>query len=434
MRSSKDDPYGPPVRRRRVFFMRRRARPDDRADGTLPGTMPLHERDARLTLLLTPRLGPTLVQRCIEQFGSATAALEASPRQLAGVEGISPAGGERLRREIDDLLARDAAAEELARAEDAGVELVALDDPGYPQLLRHIPDPPPLLWVRGTLEREDALALAIVGARRCTHYGREQAARFAGQCAEAGLCIVSGGAYGIDAAAHEAALRAGGRTIAVIGSGLNAPYPSAHRALFDRIVEAGKGAIVSELPMSTPPRGEHFPRRNRIISGLALGVLLVEAAKRSGALITARLCVEEHGRELMAVPGRADTPAAAGCHKVIREQWATLVTNAADVLDALGEAGQLLKQGITHAGDGMDEDAASPDSQTQAGATASLFEQKLTESQQRIVAALDEPRTLDQLTAFTELSAAQLQADLTVLELRGTLRREQGLFHRRAAT
>lgn len=388
--------------------------------------MDVPERNACLTLLLAPGLGPTLVQRCIEQFGSATATLDASPQQLTTIHGISANGAKKLRSALDDLLDRGEAEVEQQRAEAAGVRLIMQDDADYPRLLRHIPDPPPVLWVRGQLREDDALALGVVGSRKCTHYGREQADRFAMQCAEAGLCIVSGGAHGIDGAAHRAALLAGGRTLAVLGSGLGDPYPKAHHELFDQIVAADQGAVVSELPMQAPPLAEHFPRRNRIISGLALGVLVVEAAKRSGALITARLCVEEHGRELLAVPGRVDSRASEGCHKIIREGWATLATNAADVLDALGEAGQLLKRGVEHRHDeAPDESTARYDS---------LFEENLTDAQRRIVDALDEPRTLDQLTTWTGLPAAQLQADLTVLELRGTLRRAQGLFHRRQRT
>jgi len=394
-----------------------------RYTSTMDAPVPIDttERDARLTLLLAPGLGPTLLNRCIEQFGSAVDTLQAAQPDLAAVQGISAQGARKLHSAINDLLDRDAAAEETRRAADAGARLIALGEPDYPRLLQHIPDPPPMLWVRGELTRHDALALAMVGARKCSHYGREQADRFAYQCAEAGLCIVSGGAHGIDGAAHQAALRAGGRTIAVLGSGLADPYPAAHKELFDRIADSDSGAVISEMPMQTPPRAEHFPRRNRIISGLSLGVLVIEAAKRSGALITARLCVEEHGRELLALPGRVDSRASEGCHKMIREGWATLVTNAGDVLDALGEAGQLLKQGMTQ---NEDEHDAPKES-------ASLFEQNLTDAQQRIVDALDQPRTLDQIVAATGLSAAQIQSDLTMLELRGTLRREQGLFHRR---
>ena len=299
------------------------------------------------------------------------------------------------------------------------VRLIGLNDADYPRLLKLIPDPPTLLWVRGRMMEEDALALGIVGSRRCSHYGREQADRFAGLCAQSGLCIVSGGARGIDGAAHRAALRIGGRTIAVIGSGLAKPYPHDHKELFDAIADPDKdqGAVVSEFPMDTPPAAENFPRRNRIISGLSLGVLVVEAALRSGALITARLAVEEHHRELMALPGRVDSAGSAGCHKVIREGWATLVTNPGDVLDALGEAGQMLKLGMQSGGHGGE-----------ANDTPSPEPIGLTPSQRAVLEGLSAPSSLDELVARTGLPIQDVQAELTMLEVRGEVRRHGGVF------
>jgi DNA processing protein len=273
------------------------------------------------------------------------------------------------------------------------------------------------LFVRGEIREQDAMALAIVGARRCSGYGREQADRFASLCGSAGLCIVSGGAYGIDAAAHRAALRAGARTLAVIGSGLAKPYPPEHEELFDQIA-SGHGAVLSELPMHSPPMKENFPARNRIISGLALGVLVIEASLRSGALITARQCAEDHGREVMALPGRVDSATSAGCHKILREGWATLVTNAADVLDALGDAGQTLKAGLTHQTDHAEASAPS------------LWEQALTPSQRTLIEALREPADLDALVSRTNLPVAQIQADLTMLQIRGAIKRQGGKFER----
>lgn len=400
----------------------------DSASATLALMIPA-ERDALLTLLLTPGLGPTLVGRCTAAFGSAQATFNASADELAAIQGISRQGAARLRQRISESLEQRIAQRELQAAADAGARLIAIGEADYPQLLGHIPDPPPILWVRGELREEDALALAVVGSRRCSHYGREQADRFAYQCAQAGLCIVSGGAYGIDAAAHHAALRAGGRTIAVLGSGLGNPYPKQHAGLFDQIAAAG-GAVVSELPMRTAPAAENFPRRNRIISGLSLGTLVIEAAIRSGALITARLCVEEHGRELLAVPGPVDSAGSAGCHKVIREGWATLVTNAADVLDALGETGQLLKAGKAAAPTPVANVAAGAGGAATAQ-PGSLFEANLSDAQQKIMGSLAEPRTLDQIAAWTTLPIHQVQAELTMLEIRGTIKRQGGLFTRR---
>lgn len=384
-------------------------------------------RESLLALLLTPGLGPTLVGRCVEAFGSAQAVAEASPDQLAAVRGISPRKAATLRQAMDDIRRHGALDAERERIDRHGVRLIALGEPAYPPLLEHIPDPPPLLWVRGELRDSDALAVGVVGSRKCSYYGREQADRFGGGCARAGLCVVSGGAYGIDAAAHRAVLKAGGRTVAVIGSGLAEPYPMDHAELFDQIAHEGHGAVISELPMSIAPKAENFPRRNRIISGMSLGVLVIEAALRSGALITARLCVEEHNRELMAVPGRVDSATSAGCHKVLREGWATLVTGPADVLDCLGEAGRLLEAAQEGRAPGVDGDEADG----RAGQDgASVYALELTETQGKLWEALKSPRSLDQLTAWTDLPAGTIQADLTMLEVRGSIKREGGLFRR----
>ena len=294
---------------------------------------------ALLALILTPGLGQTLVRRAVEAFGSAEAALEAPASGWASIRGIAAGRADRVKHDLHEVSSGGRVDEELAAVDRAGATLVAFHDASYPRLLKLIPDPPLLLWMRGELCDEDAVALAIVGSRKCTHYGREQADRFAAGGASAGLCIVSGGAYGIDAAAHRAALRVNGRTTAVLGSGLDRPYPKEHVPLFNQIVGDGAGAVVSEFPMATGPKPDHFPRRNRIISGLSMGVLVIEAARRSGALITARRCVDDHGRECMAVPGRVDSPASAGCLQAISEGWATLVTSPIDVMDQLGEAG-----------------------------------------------------------------------------------------------
>lgn len=378
------------------------------------------EHDALLALTLTDGFGQVTITRCIETFGSAEDALGASVDALARLDRVGRQRARRLRAALDKTLDNGVVQAERELIDAHGVHLIALGDDEYPKLLKHIPDPPALLWVRGRIVPEDALALGIVGSRRCSHYGREQADRFAGLCAQSGLSIVSGGARGIDGAAHRAALRVGGRSIAVIGSGLAKPYPHDHAELFDQIADQSnsQGAVMSEFPMNTPPNAENFPRRNRIISGLSLGVLVVEAAQRSGALITARLAVEEHHRELMAVPGRVDAPGSAGCHKIIREGWATLVTSPADVLDALGEAGEMLKAGLQQ---------QAPDSQSRPVSQ----DLGLTQPQQAIVDAIRGPTSLDQVVAISGLPVHQVQAELTMLEVRGAIRREGGLFTRK---
>ncbi len=370
---------------------------------------------AMLRLTLVRGLGPTLIRRLLEGFGSAEAALDASVEALASVRGISLAKACQCREDFsrDDLVGA-----ELDLVARHGVALLGREDASYPALLKLIHDPPPLLYVKGSLHADDALALAIVGARKCTRYGREMADRLAAGCGGS-LCIVSGGAYGIDAAAHRAALRVGSRTISVLGSGLADPYPKPHIELFDQIVASG-GVVMSELPMTASPQPGNFPSRNRIISGLALGTLVVEAAVRSGAMITARLAAEDHGREVMAVPGPADSPMSEGCHKMIRDGWATLVTRPSDIFEALGETGQLLKATA--------EQAAATGTSTPPPVASNPLDVQLSDSQRKIIAALERPLPINEIARSTSLAMHQIQADLTMLEIRGILVREAGAY------
>jgi DNA processing protein len=351
---------------------------------------------------------------------------------------------------VASILANRAAAharadDELARAAQLGVRILGRDEPDYPPLLRQTPGHPPILYIRGGLRPngDDRYPLTIVGSRACTSYGLEQAERFAGQLAAAGLTIVSGGARGIDTASHRAALRAKGRTIAVLGCGLAHVYPDENRSLFDQIVAEG-GALVSELPLDTPPTAENFPARNRIISGLALGTLVIEAARGSGALITAKLAAEEHGREVFALPGRVDSPASEGSLQLLRAGGASIVTSPADILDELHSPARHLFEGhhaeryALAASIDPDETAAaaaappstSPTDQRPTPAIESPKLANLTPNQRRIYDELERPSTIDEISQRLGRDAGQVRADLTVLELRRCVLRRGSALER----
>lgn len=277
-----------------------------------------------LALETIPGLGPEGVRRLLDAFGHPCAILAAAREQLV------PLVGERLA----DALTRPVAPERYQATLDwlaqPGNHFIPINHPDYPERLRSLPDPPPWLYVKGDRTLLQKPMLAIVGSRNATPQGRRDAAAFAKALAEAGLVIVSGLALGIDTAAHEGALAAG-TSVAVVGTGLDRVYPARNRDLAHRL--AARGAIVSEFALGTPPRPGQFPRRNRIISGLSLGVLVVEAAIDSGSLITARLAAEQ-GREVFALPGSIHSPLSKGCHQLIRE-GAKLVESVADILDEL---------------------------------------------------------------------------------------------------
>ena len=290
------------------------------------------ELAAWLRLTATPGVGPATCRALLAAFGLPDVIFSATREQLLRV--VSPSIAEALRIQPDASLA-DLVARTQAWSREAGNHVITLADSRYPKGLLEITDPPPLLYAKGRIERLEGSALAIVGSRNATAQGLIDARRFAEALAAAGQTIVSGLAIGIDAAAHEGALDAGahgGSTIAVIGTGPDIVYPSAHRALAHRIAE--HGLIVGEFPLGVAAAANHFPRRNRIIAGLSRGVLVVEAAARSGSLITARLAAE-CGRDVFALPGSIHSPLAKGCHQLIR-QGAKLIDSVADILDELG--------------------------------------------------------------------------------------------------
>lgn len=281
-----------------------------------------------LRLQLIAGIGPRLHQVLLERFGNPQAVLAAPTEALQQVPGIGP----KLAAAIVAGRAPSAAEAEWARCQKMGVTLLRRGAVDYPARLAEICDPPSLLYCRGEIAPRDGLAIAIVGSRRSTLYGQQQAERLAGALARAGLTIVSGLARGIDGAAHRGALAGGGRTIAVLGTGLANIYPPEHAELAQQV--AAQGALVSESPLDQQPVPGIFPQRNRIISGLSLGVIVVEATRTSGSLHTARHALEQ-GREVFAVPGRIDSLSSHGCHDLIRD-GATLLRHADDVLEALG--------------------------------------------------------------------------------------------------
>lgn len=285
------------------------------------------ELEARLRLHALPELGPRRFAALLAAFGSASAALSAPAAAWRSL-GLPAASAEARRSEAT----RQAAAEALRWLEGPERHLLMWDSEDYPALLAELADAPPLLFVEGARGVLGQPQLAVVGSRRASRPGLDTARAFARSLAGGGFAITSGLALGIDGAAHEGALEAGGPTLAVLGTGLCRLYPRRHLGLARRIVEGG-GALLSELPLDCPPRPDNFPRRNRIISGLSLGVLVVEASPASGSLITARLAAEQ-GREVYAIPGSIHHPGARGCHELIR-QGATLVERIDDILDGL---------------------------------------------------------------------------------------------------
>ena len=364
-----------------------------------PGTSPTAERYLRLQM--AEHVGPIIVERLVRHFGGVDQVLSASARDLARVEGVGRQRVETIRRARDD----PEVAEEIARAKDQDVGIICQQDADYPALLKHITDPPICLYVRGRLEAADAVAIAIVGSRRCSHYGCEQARRFASALAGVGFTIVSGLARGIDGYAHEGALAAGGRTLAVLGNGQGRIYPPEHTALAERV--AANGALLSELPMDAPPEGKNFPRRNRIIIGLCLGVLVVEAGRRSGALITARLA-SEYNREVFAIPGRVDSFTSVGTNAMIRDGQAKLVICLEDVLDELGDVGRIMQPEDSTAGDTGEE---TPPTAAHPGLTA---------PEQAVFDALSEEATSgDAIGQACGMSAGQVASALTTLEMKG---------------
>ena len=295
----------------------------------LPGIKPLftlrmEPREALVALNLIDGVGPVRVRQLLEHFGDAAAILRATRQQLRQVRNI----GEETAEAIASWESRIDLAAELKRVADFGCRLVTQNDSEYPEHLRQIYDPPIVLYVKGDLSTKDKNSVAVVGSRMTTHYGMEAARKLAYQLAYLGVSVVSGAARGIDSAAHQGALSAKGRTIAVLGTGINLGTPPENAKLFEQI--AANGALVTQFPFNRPGDKQSFPIRNRIVAGMTLGTVVVEANLTSGALITANFA-NEYGRQVFAVPGRIDSPRSRGCHELIKK-GAKLCESAEDIL------------------------------------------------------------------------------------------------------
>jgi DNA processing protein len=353
-----------------------------------------------LGLGLAVEVPPRRARALVERLGTADAVLKASAGELEA-SGATPAQAAALRR------AGARVAAEARRLVAVGAEVRCWPSPAYPALLRQIPDPPAVLALRGTLAPEEP-CIAVVGARRASEYGRRVAAELARGLAQAGVTVVSGLAAGIDAAAHRAALEAGGRTVAVLGTGIDRTYPSWHAGLAAAI--AGQGALVSEFPCGTPPLAFNFPRRNRLISGLSLGTVVVEAAEESGSLITARYAVDQN-RDVFAVPGPLGVAAHHGPHRLIRE-GARLVTRVEDILSELAPA--LVDRLAARRRDAV-------------AAT-------LTDAERTLLEAIGaDGRHVDEVIRRADVPAGPALETLLALELRGLVHQLPGKRFRRAA-
>lgn len=360
-------------------------------------------RNAALRLQMVQGIGPRIFTELVKTFGSPADVLAASPSAIRSVPGV----GEKLCRQIS--LAGEIKIEPLLDCcQGHGIRILSRNGEQYPKRLNEIIDPPSILFSKGEFQPGDDLAIAIVGTRHATRHGLNAAQQLARGLALAGLTIVSGLARGIDAAAHRGALAVGGRTIGVLGGGILKMYPPEHQTLADEIAESG--AVVSELPPNQAPKSGSFPRRNRIVTGLSLGVIVVEAADRSGALISARLASEQ-GREVFAVPGRMTDRMSSGTNALIRD-GVTLIQSVDDVLEQLGP---------------LPTTATIQTAQGESLAIRSPAELKLNDQETLLLQLITEEATeIDWLIQSSELPASRVLSTMSVLEMRRLIKRVSG--------
>lgn len=364
-------------------------------------------------------VGPLSRKRLVEALGDVTTILDAPMESLCRVQGIGPV----IAKAIQAAPTIEDAERMLAAAAKQEIFAISIDAEGYPASLREIYDPPAVLYQRGSLESTDQRAVAIVGTRRATRYGLRQAEVLATGLAQAGITVVSGLARGIDAAAHRACLAAGGRTLAVMAGGLMKIYPPEHARLADEVAE--RGALLAESPPPMPPMSGSFPQRNRIISGLSLGVVVIEAAERSGALITARHAAEQ-GRDAFAVPGPIDSPQSAGCHRLIQE-GAKLVTSVDDILEELSDFSVTPPLSVLAS---REQRTLAFDQGTTGKPSTPVRASILppTDEAERAIWEVvgTEPMAIDQIIDTTGLPVPRVLAAISVMETAGRLRRISG--------
>lgn len=346
-------------------------------------------------LSYVPDVGPLLSKRLLASFGSPEEIFRANVNDLLSVDGMTR---ERARN-ICEFRRWDVTEQALKSIQDSDITVIGYDNTRYPEPLRQIPDAPVVLYVRGEYHPDDRFAIAVVGSRRLSEYGEGVALRLASELSRAGFTIISGMARGIDTLAHRSALAAGGRTIAVFGSGPDICYPAENKSLMQRIISSG--CVLSEFPPGAEPRKEHFPRRNRLISGLSLGVLVIEATQKSGALITAQYALEQN-KEVFAVPGRITSRNSEGTNRLIK-QGARIVLDTDDIIEELAP---MLKGFIIRRDD---------------------VKQAISEEESRICNTLTrEPKHIDILARETGLPSHEILNTLLSLELKGIARQSQG--------
>lgn len=368
--------------------------------------------EACLILNMVDHIGPVTVRRLAQKFGSPEAILEASTSDLKSVEGV----GAKSARAIAEWKQTVAWESELEEIQRSGLQLISQEDPDYPIHLREIHDPPLILYVCGKLEAGEKNSLAMVGMRHPSHYGQETARKFGYQFGNIGMTVVSGLALGIDSASHRGCLQARGRTVAVLGFGFQYLPRAENAKLAQEIVESG-GAVISEFPCARPPDRQTFPMRNRIISGMTLGTLVVEAGISSGALITANFALEQ-GRQVFAMPGRIDSPHSQGCHKLI-QTGAKLVQGVEDVLEEFEYLIPKRKK----------PEDEKPDDNT----TMALI--RLTETEKAVFEAVSvEETAIDTIMEACDLPSSVVSATLLVLEMKRAVRQLPGKRYVRATS